>query len=293
MIEWSLQDAIDFVKQWETKGEMIDHKPAVDDETWNEVCVVFDICKSHGYDPQVVHEHMVSYFESGQQEPEDDEHYDAIYAGEEHGKPQYLSRKDALTVLEDSGFDAEVSKLLLSESKGNLAKALEIGTNMNLEKREAAGEFTPKDDTIPMETQNDPVVLDLEEDEEPLSAQPMNPPFKIPVVDGFDPTHVEKVVEDLEKEETQWDDDLLMRPLHQQFPPENPDSMQTLPFNVEELQIAESQCKTFPEHGLVELAAQKAFWGLGWRLRVAAYKTEYHTYMHAMLHIRLTATRYL
>lgn len=271
MVEWSLQDAIDFVKQWETQGEMMDNKPAVDDETWNEVCVVFDICKRHGYDPHVVHGHMVSYFEGGQQEPKDFEHYEEIYAGEEHGKPQYMSRKDALMVLEDSGFDAEVSNLLLSESEGNFAKALEIGTNMNLEKREAAGEFTPKDDIIPKETNptHDTIVLDSEEDEEPLSAQPTDPSLKIPAVEGFDPSDVGKVLEDLEKEETQWDHDLLMRRLHEQLPPENPDSMQTLPFNVDVLESAEFQCKSFPEHGLVELAAQKAYRGLGWCLRVA------------------------
>ena len=315
MVEWSLQDAINFVKQWETKEEMMDHKPAIDSETWNEICVVFDICQSHGYDPSTVNEHMVSYFEGGQQqEPEDIEDFEDIYAGEAHGKPQYISRKDAFIVLEESGFDSEVSKLLLSESQGNLAKALEIGTNMNLEKREADGEFTtmavpiemipkktaptemiPKKtsptemipeetaptemipeetaptEMIPQETEpNETIVVDLEE--EPLSSQQMDPFSKIPVVEGFDDEHVRMVLNDLEKEDTQWDDDLLIRRLHEFFPQVNPDTMQTIPWDFDMAVEPESKnLPALPENGLLELAAQKAYRGFGWRLRFAAY----------------------
>ena len=67
--QWSLADAISFASQWPSKDEMIASKPSnMDDHTWEEVLVVYDLQKQHGTDLHVIHGLLVAHFETGVQD---------------------------------------------------------------------------------------------------------------------------------------------------------------------------------------------------------------------------------
>ena len=166
---------------------MLKNKPPnMDNETWDEIATVYDLCQEHGSDPWVIHEQMVLMFENTKPTNEKD-----------------LSRDDALLVLRDAGFDETKSIQLLDASGGDLVKALEMGTNDNLMSKAATGEFGPPNVAMEDLQQSQPVVAGL------LVGGEDGPPH-IPSFDGVDPALVKDVVNVLDiTEETQWTEEIL------------------------------------------------------------------------------------
>ena len=62
--DWTLRDAISFATACPTKDDLINNKPGnMTDDLWEEITVVFHLCKIHGTDPHLIHEKMIEFFE--------------------------------------------------------------------------------------------------------------------------------------------------------------------------------------------------------------------------------------
>lgn len=200
--------------------------PNMDNETWNEISAVYDLCQEHGSDPWVIHEQLVSLYENTQ--PPND-------SNEKDPNGTELSRDDALLVLRDAGFDETKSVELLDASGGDLTKALEMGTDQNLMNRAAAGEFGPPNLAMEeVQTTQPPVA-------EPTVGGGDGTPH-VPSFDGVDPSVVKKVVEVLDlTEDSQWTEAILLDRGQQQVRSmvspvdKSIDTMQTLQYPPEDL----------------------------------------------------------
>ena len=63
--DWGLRDAISFATACTTKADLMQNKPDdMTDDMWEEVTVVFDLCKIHGTDQYLIHQKMIEHFEA-------------------------------------------------------------------------------------------------------------------------------------------------------------------------------------------------------------------------------------
>ena len=69
--EWCLEDAIDFVKRWGSRAQMIEGRPHnIDDEMWKEILDVYDLCQLYGYNAYHVTNHWEARGRGEVYEPE-------------------------------------------------------------------------------------------------------------------------------------------------------------------------------------------------------------------------------
>ena len=206
--QWSLQHAIDFVKQFTSKEDLLNQKPQVDSSTWEEICVVFDICLIHGSDPHVVYEKMV-------------QHFDAIDSNEvipsQHDEDTAvgtIDRKDALATLQAKFHDEDLCKKLLDDANGDLDRAFWLGTQ-----QQSPNNPTPVGGDLVNPKATPAVVIDDDEDD-------VNSPMAPLALD--DGQARQKMIEHLERhEDTHWDESMLQYRLGQT----SMDTMQTLAYN--------------------------------------------------------------
>eukprot|EP00435_Cladocopium_sp_Y103_P054612 s261_g17.t2 len=63
-VDWTLRDAISFATSCPTKDDLVMNKPEdMTDDLWEEITVVFHLCKIHGTDPHLIHQKMIEFFE--------------------------------------------------------------------------------------------------------------------------------------------------------------------------------------------------------------------------------------
>eukprot|EP00435_Cladocopium_sp_Y103_P007956 s2027_g2.t1 len=72
--QWTIRDAMNFASGFSSKDAMMKHKPSeMDSDTWEEVCVVYDLCCQHGtQDTRLIQKHLVRHFEGGEETPDHD-----------------------------------------------------------------------------------------------------------------------------------------------------------------------------------------------------------------------------
>lgn len=222
--QWSLREAIEFASQWKNKDEMIKNKPGVDEETWEEVMVVFDLSQKYGTDQGVIYEKLVAHFE-GEKIPIDP------FVRDEHGQVRPMTIEAAMTALQDCGFDKATSDNLLARCDGCVDRAIELGRNENLKSRAETGEFG--DPTIALQeiereqTNSDPtssmVAISGEQAPADDTAETSGPPN-----DETRAKRMEKVVAYLEQQDSQY------TPALSEYlkSAEDADNMQTVPIEI-------------------------------------------------------------
>lgn len=132
--DWSLEDIIDFTKQFSTLQEMKDNRPNnITPLLWKAILDVYDLCCEYGPNPQHILGHLEARSNGTIYEPNED----AVVKNPNHE----LARADALTVMRDCGFDDARSLKALELSENDVAKAIELATTWNLSDRAAEGEF--------------------------------------------------------------------------------------------------------------------------------------------------------
>lgn len=132
--DWSIEDIVDFTKQFSTLQEMKDNRPTnITPLLWKAILDIYDLCCEYGPNPQHILGHLEARANGTIYEPNGD----AVVKNPNHE----LARADALTVMRDCGFDDDRSLKALELSGNDVAKAIELATTWNLSDRAAEGEF--------------------------------------------------------------------------------------------------------------------------------------------------------
>ena len=181
--QWSIRDAMNFASKFPTKDDMLKQKPVgMDSDTWEEVCVVYDLCCQHGTsDSRLIQKLLIQHFEGGE---------------------------------ETSGHDTSN----MANQEGEVIPC---------------GESTNPMEHVGKESGSPVAIIDLECE----SDKHDRPEITIPEVPGVPPSIVQKAVQSLEQEDTQWDEAVLYRRIGEFLADANPpsntvDTMQTLDWDM-------------------------------------------------------------